>query len=279
MLAIAAIAVNLHQAMGGRGGPIGFAAGYVVLQSLLIGLYLRARRHVAGQGRKLTETYIVGYSATIGIWLGSIFVPAPFRYALWSVANHRPRDPHAGMGRAQTALRRRLAPHPALRHVLHHCAWRIPGSGGGGGNRVRVHSGDRVLGVFALSLATLHIGAEWTSMRDRTFLGRLGLAAFTLALAAAGDGYDPCGSLPPMPLRSSVSYSSRRSPFEQERRPSSIPCPQKLATLRGPKPKPNCRHTPIATRSSRPSRPKCRSKTHPLDRHISLRTTAYIEIV
>jgi low temperature requirement protein LtrA len=29
------------------------------------------------------------------------------------------------------------------------------------------------LGAFALSLAVLHIGAEWTSMRGRTFLGRL----------------------------------------------------------------------------------------------------------
>jgi Bacterial low temperature requirement A protein (LtrA) len=86
MLAIAAIAVNLHQAMDGRGGTVGFAAGYVVLRSLLIGLYVRARRHVAGPGRKLAETYIVGYSATTGLWLVSIFVPSPFRYALWTLA-------------------------------------------------------------------------------------------------------------------------------------------------------------------------------------------------
>ena len=42
-----------------------------------------------------------------------------------------------------------------------------------------------------LSLAALHIGAEWTSPRDRTFIGRLALAAFTVALAAFGGAIAP----------------------------------------------------------------------------------------
>jgi hypothetical protein len=37
----------------------------------------------------------------------------------------------------------------------------------------------------------LHIGAEWTSLRDRTFLGRICLTAFALALAAVGNGIAP----------------------------------------------------------------------------------------
>jgi len=86
MLAIAAIAVNLDHAMAGRGGTVGFAIGYVVLRSLLVGLYVRARNHVAGDGRRLTEIYIVGYSFTTGLWLLSIFVPSPARFVLWSVA-------------------------------------------------------------------------------------------------------------------------------------------------------------------------------------------------
>lgn len=49
------------------------------------------------------------------------------------------------------------------------------------------------IGAFALSLAALHIGAEWTSLRDRTFIGRLGLAAFTFALAAFGGSIAPLG--------------------------------------------------------------------------------------
>jgi hypothetical protein len=47
------------------------------------------------------------------------------------------------------------------------------------------------IGAFALSLAMLHIGAEWTSPRDRTFLGRIGLAALAIALAAIGGGIAP----------------------------------------------------------------------------------------
>jgi len=44
---------------------------------------------------------------------------------------------------------------------------------------------------FALALALLHLGAEWTSPRDRTFVGRLVLIAFLVAMAALGDGIDP----------------------------------------------------------------------------------------
>ena len=49
------------------------------------------------------------------------------------------------------------------------------------------------VGAFAFSLAVLHIGAEWTSLRDRTFLGRIWLAALTLTLAAAGGAIAPLG--------------------------------------------------------------------------------------
>ena len=47
------------------------------------------------------------------------------------------------------------------------------------------------LGVFALSLAVLHIGAESTALRDRTFLARLCFAALAFTLAAAGGGLSP----------------------------------------------------------------------------------------
>jgi low temperature requirement protein LtrA len=47
------------------------------------------------------------------------------------------------------------------------------------------------LAAFALALAVVHLGAEWTSTRDRTFLGRLVLVAFLVALAALGTGLSP----------------------------------------------------------------------------------------
>ena len=86
MLAIAAVAVNLHRVMAGDGGTAGFAIGYVVLRSFLLALYGRARYHVRGEGRRLADIYIVGYSFTTGLWLVSIFVPGPYRYVLWCVA-------------------------------------------------------------------------------------------------------------------------------------------------------------------------------------------------
>jgi low temperature requirement protein LtrA len=45
--------------------------------------------------------------------------------------------------------------------------------------------------AFALSLAIIHLGAEWTSLRDRTFLGRLALTAVGIIVAAVGGGIAP----------------------------------------------------------------------------------------
>jgi low temperature requirement protein LtrA len=47
------------------------------------------------------------------------------------------------------------------------------------------------LAAFALSLAVVHIAAEWTSTQDRTFLGRLVLVGFLVLLAALGGGLSP----------------------------------------------------------------------------------------
>jgi hypothetical protein len=61
-------------------------------------------------------------------------------------------------------------------------------SGPGAGARWALAGG---IGAFALSLAVLHLGAEWTSMRDRTFTGRIVLAPLALTLAAAGGHIPP----------------------------------------------------------------------------------------
>ena len=47
------------------------------------------------------------------------------------------------------------------------------------------------IAAFALSLAALHIGAEWTSVRDRSFVGRIVLGALALTLAVAGGRIPP----------------------------------------------------------------------------------------
>jgi len=84
--AIAAIAVNLHHAMNGRGGTIGFAAGYVPLRGVTYGVVCPRAAPGHRPGSRAHGHHIVGYSATTGFWLVSIFVPKSFRYAPWAVA-------------------------------------------------------------------------------------------------------------------------------------------------------------------------------------------------
>ena len=238
MLAIAALAVNLHRVMAGDGGTVGFAAGYVVLRLLLIALYGRARHHVRGEGRRLVDTYIAGYSFTTGLWFLSIFVPGPFRYVLWALAML---IDLAIPTRAWASLKGRsvVISHlteswivGALCFVVALCLWwiyfdladtSVVGRGAlglifvychfpllagvaafGEGTKLAVmhaaqpglDAGARWalaggLGAFARLLAVIHIGAEWTSSRDPTFLSRICLAALAIALAAAGGGIAP----------------------------------------------------------------------------------------
>jgi low temperature requirement protein LtrA len=47
------------------------------------------------------------------------------------------------------------------------------------------------IAAFALALATIHIGAEWTNTRDRTFLSRNLLVLVALVLAASAGGTSP----------------------------------------------------------------------------------------
>jgi low temperature requirement protein LtrA len=58
----------------------------------------------------------------------------------------------------------------------------------GAGARWAISGG---LACYMLALALVHIAAEWTSLRDRAFLGRLASAALAIALAAAGGSLSP----------------------------------------------------------------------------------------
>jgi len=267
MLAIAAVAVNLHRLMEGGSGAAGFAAGYVVLRALLLAMYGRARHHVDGQGRRLSDIYLAGYSFTTGLWLVSIFVPSPGRYVLWGVAmvidlaiptrawaaleGHAVVISHLTerfgtffiivLGESVVAVVAGVAGFEftvqswivaGLCFVVALCMWwiyfdladtSVVGRGAlglvyvychfpllagvaafGAGTKLAImdaaHPGMGPgprwalaggVGAFALSLALIHIGAEWTSYRDRTFLGRIGLAAIAITLAAAGGTIAP----------------------------------------------------------------------------------------
>lgn len=267
MLAIAAIAINVHLVMKGHGGTVGFAIGYVVVRSLLVFLYVRARRHVEGPGRRLIDMYIAGFSFTTGLWLLSVFVPEPYRVILWGVAigidltvPPRAWKALAGapivvshlterfgtffiivlgatvagvvaevadfdfgfeswvvaglcfvialaiwwiyfdladtsvVGRGALGLVYTYGHLPLLAGVAAFAAGTqlaIMGAADPGlsaGARWALAGG---IAAFALSLSLFHLGAEWTSLRDRTLLGRLLLSAAAIALAAAGGAIAP----------------------------------------------------------------------------------------
>jgi low temperature requirement protein LtrA len=269
MLAIAAVAVEIPEVMTGDAGGAGFAAGYVVLRVLLIALYLRALYDVPGEGRRLSRINTIGYGATTGAWLASIFVASPSRYILWGLAmgvdvliptrawatlkEHAVTISHlterfgtffiivlgqavvevvAGVsGFEFTASTWAVA---GICLVIALCLWwiyfdladtSVVGRGALGLVYVYCHfpllAGVAVFGVgtklaiadvshaglegaarwglaggvaaFAVALAAIHLGAEWTSMRDRTFAGRILLAAFAVALAAAGGALSRVG--------------------------------------------------------------------------------------
>jgi low temperature requirement protein LtrA len=267
MLAIAAIAVNVPHAMTGHGGTAGFAAAYVVVRALLLGLYARSRHHVSGDGRRLSEVYLVGYGSTTVLWLASIFVDSPAREALWAAAmlidlvipirawrtlrgasvvishlverfgtffiivlGESVAAAVAGVAGFEFTVAAWIV--GGLSFVVALSLWwiyfdladtSVVGRGAlglvfvyahfsllagvaafGEGTKIAimdavgpsVSAGARWamaggVAAFSLSLAAIHLGAEWTSLRDRTFLGRIVLAVAGVILAAAGGAIAP----------------------------------------------------------------------------------------
>ncbi|MEV4169952.1 low temperature requirement protein A [Nonomuraea sp. NPDC049709] len=62
-----------------------FAVSYAAARVLLIVAYVRAGRHVP-EARPLTARYATGFAVAVVIWLASLAVEPPQRYALWAVA-------------------------------------------------------------------------------------------------------------------------------------------------------------------------------------------------
>lgn len=83
MFAVGVLAVAIHEGLA-DGAPT-FAAAFLIGRLVLIALYLRAWRHVPA-ARPITQRYALGYSISAGLWLISIFVPDPLRFALWGLA-------------------------------------------------------------------------------------------------------------------------------------------------------------------------------------------------
>ncbi|MGB7087772.1 MAG: low temperature requirement protein A [Phormidesmis sp.] len=81
MLAIAALAVNIHHAWGES--SLGFAISYIVSRVLLIVEYLRAAKHIP-QARALIYPMTMGFTVGAALWIVSLWLPVPGRFWLWA---------------------------------------------------------------------------------------------------------------------------------------------------------------------------------------------------
>lgn len=81
MLVVAAMAVNIHHGLGATSGN--FALAYTMSRFLLVLEYLWAGWHIP-RARGLTQHYAIGFGLGALLWLISVFVPLPFRFALWA---------------------------------------------------------------------------------------------------------------------------------------------------------------------------------------------------
>ena len=266
-LAVAAMAIQIPHVIAGDGGTVMFAVGYAVVRYLLVALYLRARRHVHGEGRGLINVLAPTFAFTAGLWAVSALVPEPYRFVLWGIALA------IDLSVLPLAWARLEGPRVVVSHVTERFgtffivilgesvvsvvaavaglefsaeAWIVAGTCfvialslwwiyfdladtsvvgrgmlglvylyahiplfpgiaafGAGTKLAIIHADDATLipgarwalaggiAAFALALAILHLGAEWTSLRDRSFIGRLVLAAVLIGLAAFGGVISP----------------------------------------------------------------------------------------
>ena len=83
MLVVLTLALNTRDALTTT--SLSFATAYTVLQTLLVALYVWARREVK-ETRKLCDKYIFGFSFGAALWFSSLFVPLPSRFVLWGLA-------------------------------------------------------------------------------------------------------------------------------------------------------------------------------------------------
>lgn len=82
MVGVAVLAVNVHYGLGKSSA--GFALSYFAIRMLLVFEYLSAGYFVPS-ARPLTNWYSRGFALAALCWFVSVFVPIPWRFALWAV--------------------------------------------------------------------------------------------------------------------------------------------------------------------------------------------------
>ena len=82
---IVAVAFMAASVGGETDSSFAFAVAFIVARSILVIMYIRARRHVP-ETRDLVTGYIKGHSLAIAVWAISLLFPEEIRIVLWAIA-------------------------------------------------------------------------------------------------------------------------------------------------------------------------------------------------
>lgn len=82
MALVVPLAVNVHQGL--ERSSVGFAICYSAMRCVLVIQYLIAGYQAVG-ARHLTVRYAQGFGIGAALWLVSILIPVPWRFALWTL--------------------------------------------------------------------------------------------------------------------------------------------------------------------------------------------------
>jgi low temperature requirement protein LtrA len=82
MVAIALMAASISG--DESDSTVAFAASFLLARAVLLGMYVRAYRHIP-ESRNLVTGYLRGFTIGAIPWVISLWVPEPWRYVLWGV--------------------------------------------------------------------------------------------------------------------------------------------------------------------------------------------------
>jgi low temperature requirement protein LtrA len=84
MLSMLGLAASVGDVGAEPSAAASFVLAYASMRVLLVGLFLRARRYVPADLRPFVDIYAGGNALGAAIWLSSLLVPEPGRYAVWA---------------------------------------------------------------------------------------------------------------------------------------------------------------------------------------------------
>jgi low temperature requirement protein LtrA len=85
MLSILGLAASVGRVGVDPAATVSFVLAYAFMRVLVAGLFLRARRYVPAALERFVFFYAAGNVLGATIWLSSLLVPAPLRYAVWAL--------------------------------------------------------------------------------------------------------------------------------------------------------------------------------------------------